>query len=47
MDTVFVEDSSHPNGGYICNKDEVPEGKKVLTKAQYEKKLKADTAKKG
>ena len=46
METVYVEDSSHPNGGYICNKDEVPSGKKTITMAQYAKKQKPAESKK-
>jgi len=37
METVYVIDSSHPSGGYIANKADVPKGIKTLTMKQFEK----------
>ena len=43
--TVYVIDDTHPNGGYIANKEDIPKGVKTMTIKQYEK-YKIDSEKK-
>lgn len=39
--TVYVIDTKHPHGGYICNENEVPTGLKSISMEEYEKKKSA------